>query len=203
MTGRGRRKFGPASFRSQPSADRREGQVQRLLGRQRPSGAPRVCKRFRLQGRAACAAAVHSARRRLSKFAVIGGGTSALDFPIANAYQPTFAGEGDGFISKITGSGAASTPTVAPTSPATSPTATRTATAVATATVCAVAFADVPPSSTFYSYIRCLACRGVVSGYPCGGPGEPCPVTYYRPNNLVTRGQVSKIVSEAAALTDP
>jgi hypothetical protein len=135
--------------------------------------------------------------------AVIGGGTSALDFPIANAYQPTFAGESDGFISKIPGSVAVSTPTVVPSAPPTSPTATRTRTAVPTATACAVEFADVPPGSTFYSYIRCLACRGIVGGYPCGGPGEPCPGTYYRPNNQVTRGQVSKIVAEAAALTDP
>ena len=137
--------------------------------------------------------------------AVIGGGTSALDFPIVNAYQPTFAGESDGFISKITGSGAASTPTAVPTSPATSPTATpspaaptRTGTAVATVTACSVEFSDVPPGSTFYSYIRCLACRGIVGGYPCGGPGEPCPGPYFRPNNPITRGQVSKIVSESA-----
>jgi hypothetical protein len=59
------------------------------------------------------------------------------------------------------------------------------------------------PGSTFYDFIRCLACRGIVGGYPCGGPGEPCPGSYYRPNNNVTRGQVSKIVSESAAFTDP
>ena len=70
-------------------------------------------------------------------------------------------------------------------------------------TPCAVVFADVPPSNTFYTFIRCLACRGIVGGYPCGGPGEPCPGTYYRPNNNVTRGQVSKIVSESATFSDP
>jgi subtilisin family serine protease len=78
-----------------------------------------------------------------------------------------------------------------------------TATATATPTVCAVTFNDVPPNSTFYPWIRCLACRGIVGGYPCGGPGEPCPGQYYRPNNNVTRGQVSKIVSESAAFSDP
>jgi hypothetical protein len=70
------------------------------------------------------------------------------------------------------------------------------------ATVCPLQFTDVPPGSTFYDYIRCLACRGIVGGYPCGGPGEPCPGNYYRPNNNVTRGQVSKIVSESAAFSD-
>jgi hypothetical protein len=83
------------------------------------------------------------------------------------------------------------------------PVATATSTATATPTVCAIAFNDVPPNSTFYTWIRCLACRGIVGGYPCGGPGEPCPGQYYRPNNNVTRGQVSKIVSESAAFSDP
>ena len=70
-------------------------------------------------------------------------------------------------------------------------------------TPCALVFADVDPGNTFYSFIRCLACRGIVGGYPCGGPGEPCPGTYFRPNNNVTRGQVSKIVSESARFSDP
>jgi hypothetical protein len=60
----------------------------------------------------------------------------------------------------------------------------------------------VPPGSTFYATVRCLACRGIVGGYPCGGPGEPCPGTYFRPFNNVTRGQVSKIVSESADFVD-
>ncbi len=79
-------------------------------------------------------------------------------------------------------------------------TATRTVTPVPTA--CALTFNDVPVGSTFYTFIRCLACRGIVGGYPCGGPGEPCPGNYYRPNNNVTRGQVSKIVSESAGFND-
>ncbi len=81
-----------------------------------------------------------------------------------------------------------------------SPSPTPSATPVATA--CPVQFVDAPAGSTFYSFIRCLACRGIVGGYPCGGPGEPCPGQYYRPNNNVTRGQVSKIVSNAAGYTD-
>jgi hypothetical protein len=71
------------------------------------------------------------------------------------------------------------------------------------ATPCPVQFTDVPATNTFYASIRCLACLGIVSGYPCGGPGEPCPGAYYRPNNNVTRGQVSKIVSGAAGFADP
>jgi endoglucanase len=68
---------------------------------------------------------------------------------------------------------------------------------------CTVTFEDVPQGSTFYDFIECLACRGIVGGYPCGGPGEPCPGGYFRPNNNVTRGQVSKIVSESAGFSEP
>jgi hypothetical protein len=37
-----------------------------------------------------------------------------------------------------------------------------------------------------------------MSGYPCGGPGEPCDPQqrpYFRWGNPVTRGQASKIVA--------
>ena len=112
------------------------------------------------------------------------------------------------------------TPTVAPTStrtqtavptatvtavststtvPATPPsTVTRTATnIVATATntarptpgTCSVEFSDVPQGHTFYAAVYCLACRGIISGYADGT---------FKPDNLVTRGQLAKIVSNAA-----
>jgi S-layer homology domain len=44
-----------------------------------------------------------------------------------------------------------------------------------------------------------------VSGYTCGGQGEPCPGLYFRPGNLVTRGQLSKVVVLAVGwpLLDP
>ncbi|MGA7732101.1 MAG: S8 family serine peptidase [Chloroflexia bacterium] len=68
-------------------------------------------------------------------------------------------------------------------------------------------FEDVPPGHTFYEYIWRLADRGIINGYPCGGPGEPCVLPdnlpYFRPANNITRGQLSKIVSEAAGLTQP
>ena len=60
--------------------------------------------------------------------------------------------------------------------------------------------------STFYPFIECLACRGIINGYPCGGPGEPCnPANdpYFRPGNNVTRGQFSKIASNSAGFNDP
>lgn len=78
--------------------------------------------------------------------------------------------------------------------------------ATATPTSCPIQFADIPPGNPFQAYARCLACRGIVSGYPCGGPGEPCNTNndpYFRPGNPVTRGQVSKMVSLAAGFNDP
>jgi hypothetical protein len=59
-------------------------------------------------------------------------------------------------------------------------------------------FEDVPSSSPFYLFIERLTVRGVMSGYPCGGAGEPCSgwnMPYFRPSDNVTRGQASKIVS--------
>ena len=68
------------------------------------------------------------------------------------------------------------------------------------------AFEDVPSGSTFYDFVGRLASRGYVGGYPCGAPNEPCNppnnLPYFRPNANVTRGQLSKIVSETAAFTD-
>jgi hypothetical protein len=67
-------------------------------------------------------------------------------------------------------------------------------------------FDDVVPGSTFYDFVNRLASRGSMSGYPCGGPGEPCnsgDLPYFRPNSNATRGQISKIVSNAAGFTEP
>src|SRR5262249_36143105 len=35
-------------------------------------------------------------------------------------------------------------------------------------------FADVAPGGAFYSFVEAAYCRGIISGYACGGPGEPC-----------------------------
>ncbi len=63
-----------------------------------------------------------------------------------------------------------------------------------TPTVCPLQFSDVPQGSTFYNNIRCLACRGIINGYPDGT---------FKPNNNVSRGQLAKIVSNAAGFNDP
>lgn len=75
---------------------------------------------------------------------------------------------------------------------------------------CNIHFTDLAPGSTFYPFVTCLACQGIVSGYSCGGSNpqdggaEPCGATgypYFRYNNAVTRGEISKIVAESAHLT--
>ena len=68
-------------------------------------------------------------------------------------------------------------------------------------------FEDVLPGHTFHDFIERLASRGVMQGYPCGGPGEPCVPPdnrpYFRPNGTATRGQLAKIVSNAANYQEP
>jgi predicted extracellular nuclease len=71
--------------------------------------------------------------------------------------------------------------------------ATSTGTPVGTATACAIEFTDVPPDHTFYTFIRCLACRGIISGYDD---------STFRPFNDITRGQIAKIVSNAAGFDE-
>lgn len=104
----------------------------------------------------------------------------------------------------VTNTPAAPSPSIA--APSASPTATASSTATstpattltstvavpsATPTACVVVFSDVPEGSTFYTYVRCLACREVLGGYPDGT---------FRPGNNVTRGQLAKIVANAAGL---
>jgi hypothetical protein len=73
-------------------------------------------------------------------------------------------------------------------------------------TVCPIYFEDVPPNDPFFVYIRCLTCRALLSGYPCGGPGEPCNPPgnqpYFRPVANATRGQIAKILSNAAGYSE-
>ncbi len=54
-------------------------------------------------------------------------------------------------------------------------------------------FSDVPPGSTFYPYVQCLACRGIISGYSDGT---------FRPGNEITRGQIAKMVSNSAGFSE-
>jgi hypothetical protein len=69
-------------------------------------------------------------------------------------------------------------------------------------------FEDVPYGSAFYQFVETAAAHGIISGYNCGGPGEPCDAArrpYFRPFNDVTRGQLSKMVTLAKGynLLDP
>jgi hypothetical protein len=67
-------------------------------------------------------------------------------------------------------------------------------------------FADLQPGSTFYDFAQRLAARGHLTGYPCGGEGEPCGggnLPYFRPASYATRGQIAKIVSNVAGFNEP
>ena len=73
--------------------------------------------------------------------------------------------------------------------------------ALPSVTPTAPTFVDVPPGNSFYGYVEAAAAQGVFAGYDCGGPGEPCPGRYFRPNNNVTRAQVAKMTVLAAGWT--
>ena len=79
---------------------------------------------------------------------------------------------------------------------------------IVTPTPGAYTFHDVPVGAPFFDVIETGAADGIISGYDCGGPGEPCDAAhrpYFRPNASVTRGQLSKIDVIAAgwAQIDP
>lgn len=113
---------------------------------------------------------------------------SATHTPTRNPTQtPTTAPSFTHTSTPITTATAASTATIAATT-------TPTAIASSTPTACTISFSDVPPDHTFYASIHCLACRGVLGGYSDGT---------FRPGNNVTRGQLAKIVSNAAGFAEP
>ncbi|HMA35531.1 MAG TPA: S-layer homology domain-containing protein [Chloroflexia bacterium] len=71
------------------------------------------------------------------------------------------------------------------------------AAAWAVLTPAAGTFADVLPGTAFYGFVETAVCHGIISGYSCGGPGEPCDSQnrpYFRPANNAVRGQIAKIV---------
>ena len=64
-------------------------------------------------------------------------------------------------------------------------------------------FTDVPSGYTFYEFINRIYQQDLVTGYACGGAGEPCNSEgrpYYRPGAGVTRGQMSKFIDNARRL---
>ncbi|HYP41109.1 MAG TPA: S-layer homology domain-containing protein, partial [Chloroflexia bacterium] len=105
-----------------------------------------------------------------------------LGTPTSTAVSPT--GTATGSVPTNTAIAGTSTPSSVAATRTPSPSAT-----VAIPTVCSITFSDVPESHTFYPFVRCLACRGIISGYADGT---------FRPGNDVTRGQLSKVVSSAA-----
>ena len=64
-------------------------------------------------------------------------------------------------------------------------------------------FVDVPHDHPFWLFVEQAAAHGLISGYSCGGPGEPCPGTYFRPGTNLTRAQLTKIVTNAVGPTEP
>lgn len=60
-------------------------------------------------------------------------------------------------------------------------------------------FIDVPPSSPFHDEIESLVADGIASGYDVAGTADPND-REFRPNNNVTRGQVSKMIDRARRL---
>lgn len=57
-------------------------------------------------------------------------------------------------------------------------------------------FTDVPVGHPYRDWINTLAINGIITGYPCGGPGEPCDSLfrpYFRPLFTSTRAQISKV----------
>jgi hypothetical protein len=79
------------------------------------------------------------------------------------------------------------------------------ATPVSVQNDCSIEFADVLPGSTFYTFVRTSACLNIISGYSCGGAGEPCGPgnsSYFRPSASVTRGQLAKMISISAGLNE-
>ena len=96
--------------------------------------------------------------------------------PANRPYFRPYAAVTRGQLAKIVSS-AAAWPPIAPTGPG--------------------MFADVLPGTAFYAFVETAYCHGIVSGYNCGGPGEPCDPQnrpYYRQYNNAVRGQIAKIV---------
>ena len=66
-------------------------------------------------------------------------------------------------------------------------------------------FADVDATNPFVGFIERAYQKGIISGYTCGGLGEPCDPQnrpYFRWTANATRGQIAKIDAVAAGYAD-
>jgi hypothetical protein len=134
-----------------------------------------------------------------------GGDSTGSTLYVIGGNSPGGGGQGTSYTRAYSDSscgtpGATATPITTNTAnPSTTHTSIPTSTALSTATVlatptqCDLTFTDVPLDSTFYPFIKCLACKGIISGYDDGT---------FRPYNDITRGQITKIVSNAAGFDE-
>jgi hypothetical protein len=112
--------------------------------------------------------------------------------PFAGEKKPAGATQTTTLTPTDTPSGTATPSVLVTATPTRTPLPTRTPSP--TPTSCPIQFSDVPPANPFYSYVQCLACGGIISGYPDGT---------FRPNADITRGQLSKIATLAAQFNNP
>jgi hypothetical protein len=120
------------------------------------------------------------------------GTPTVTSTPIATTSSPSSTATSTHFPPTNTPASATTTLVPTATTPV-HPTDTAVATATPTVTACTITFTDVPADNVFHPFIRCLACRGTISGYDDGT---------FRPFNDVTRGQIAKIVSNAAGFDE-
>ncbi len=104
---------------------------------------------------------------------------SNTPIPPTSTNTPTAAGTGTLTVPSSTSTAVVATPTAT--------------TSIGTPTPCTLAFTDVDETNPFYTWIRCLACRSIISGYTDGT---------FRPGNEITRGQIAKMVSNAAGFSE-
>jgi hypothetical protein len=62
------------------------------------------------------------------------------------------------------------------------------------------AFTDMTSSNGMFTYVETAYANGIITGYACGGAGEPCDGQnrpYFRPGFSVTRAQLSKMIARS------
>jgi subtilisin family serine protease len=135
----------------------------------------------------------HFGYGRIDALAAVNG--AATPTPTTTALPPTATAPAATATATPTGVAATATPAPPTATPPAGSTASPTApAATATPVNCPLPFTDVDQFNPCYQYIQCLYCRGIISGYSDNT---------FRWSADVTRGQVAKIVANAAGLNDP